>query len=68
MWTQQHRETYGRVGGRYPSDLTDDEWELLAPLIPAAKPGGRPRQTDLRGAERHSLSAAHRLPLAVSAA
>ena len=50
MWTQQHRETYRRVGGRYPSDLTDDEWELLAPLIPAAKPGGRPRQTDMRAA------------------
>lgn len=50
MWTQQHRETYRRAGGRYPSDLTDDEWELLAPLIPAAKPGGRPRQTDMRAA------------------
>ena len=50
MWTQQHRETYRRVGGRYPSDLTDGEWELLAPLIPAAKPGGRPRQTDMRAA------------------
>lgn len=50
MWTQQHRETYRRVRGRYPSDLMDDEWELLAPLIPAAKPGGRPRQTDMRAA------------------
>lgn len=50
MWTQQHRETYRRVGGRYPSDLTDEEWEVLAPLIPAAKPGGRPRQTDMRAA------------------
>ncbi len=28
----------------YPSDLTDTEWALLAPLIPAAKPGGRPRK------------------------
>lgn len=50
MWTQQHRETYRRVCGRYPSDLTDEEWALLAPLIPAAKPGGRPRQTDMRAA------------------
>lgn len=25
----------------YPSDLTDTEWALLEPLIPAAKPGGR---------------------------
>jgi putative transposase len=32
----------------YPSDLGDDEWELLAPLIPPAKPGGRPRSVDIR--------------------
>lgn len=50
MWAHQHRETYKRVGGRYPSDLTDEEWARLAPLIPPAKPGGRPRQTDMRAA------------------
>ena len=33
---------------RYPSDLTDDQWKRLAPLLPAAKPGGRPRSVDLR--------------------
>jgi putative transposase len=33
---------------RYPTDLTEAEWTLLAPLIPAAKPGGRPRTTDMR--------------------
>ena len=32
----------------YPSDLTDDQWEELAPLIPLAKPGGRPRIVDMR--------------------
>jgi len=32
----------------YPSDLSDAEWALLAALLPAAKPGGRPRSTDLR--------------------
>ena len=32
----------------YPSDLTDAEWALLAPFIPAALPGGRPRSTDIR--------------------
>ena len=32
----------------YPSDLTDAEWEKLEPLIPAAKPGGRKRTTDVR--------------------
>jgi putative transposase len=33
---------------RYPSDLTDEQWALLAPLVPPAKPGGRPRAVDLR--------------------
>ncbi len=32
----------------YPTDLTDDEWRELEPLIPPAKPGGRPRSVDLR--------------------
>src|ERR1051326_3762550 len=32
----------------YPSDLSDQEWTLLAPLIPAAKPGGRPRSVEMR--------------------
>ncbi len=32
----------------YPSDLNDDEWALLASLIPPAKPGGRPRSVDIR--------------------
>jgi putative transposase len=27
---------------RYPSDLSDREWEILAPHIPAVKAGGRP--------------------------
>jgi putative transposase len=33
---------------RYPSDLSDGEWVLLAPLLPAAKAGGRPRSVELR--------------------
>jgi len=32
----------------YPSDLTDEQWSLLVPLIPSAPQKGRPRQTDLR--------------------
>ena len=32
----------------YPSDLTDDEWTILEPLIPLAKPGGRPRSVNMR--------------------
>lgn len=33
---------------RYPTDLTDAQWELIRPLLPDAKPGGRPRSVDLR--------------------
>ena len=32
----------------YPSDLSDDQWAVLEPLLPGAKPGGRPRSVDLR--------------------
>src|SRR5215831_10914178 len=37
-----------RLVQRYPTDLTEAEWTLLAPLIPVAKPGGRPRTTNMR--------------------
>ena len=32
----------------YPSDLTDAEWAILDPLIPAVKSGGRPAEHDHR--------------------
>jgi putative transposase len=32
----------------YPSDLTDEQWAILEPLIPPAKPGGAPRTVDMR--------------------
>ena len=32
----------------YPSDVTDAEWNVIAPLLPPAKPGGRPRTVALR--------------------
>jgi putative transposase len=32
----------------YPSDLSDEQWELVRPLLPDARPGGRPRSVDLR--------------------
>lgn len=32
----------------YPSDLTDAQWEILEPLIPASKRGGRPREVNMR--------------------
>lgn len=32
----------------YKTDLTDAQWKLVKPLIPPAKPGGRPREIDIR--------------------
>ena len=32
----------------YSTDLMDREWAVLRPLLPLAKPGGRPRRSDLR--------------------
>ena len=48
MWTEESRARYDRSALRYPSDLSDDEWAILAPLIPPAKHGGRPREVDIR--------------------
>ena len=31
----------------YPSDLTDEQWELMEVVIPAAQPGGRPRGVEI---------------------
>ena len=49
-WTEITRRQYRRDGLRYASDLTDAEWQLIAPHLPPAKPLGRPRETDLREA------------------
>jgi len=48
MWTRENRGRYDRSGLRYESDLTDDEWAEIAPLIPLAKPGGNKRSVNLR--------------------
>src|ERR1700733_1352867 len=53
MWTEQSRGRMAKIAKktkRYPSDLTDEEWEQIAPLLP--KPGrrGRPREVDFREA------------------
>jgi hypothetical protein len=43
MWTEITRQKYVREGQRYASNLTDAEWALIEPHMPAAKPLGRPR-------------------------
>jgi len=48
MWTNENRGRYDRSKLRYPSDLTDDEWALVVPLIPPAKRGGNKRTVDMR--------------------
>ena len=48
MWTTKNRPRYDRDKLRYPSDLTDEEWSLIEPLIPPAKRGGRKREVVLR--------------------
>lgn len=48
MWTDENRGRYDRSKLRYPSDLTDEEWRLVEPLIPPAKRGGGKRTVAMR--------------------
>jgi transposase len=48
MWTTEYRQVHERKALRYPSDLTDAEWALVAALIPPAGRGGRPRDVNVR--------------------
>ena len=48
MWTVENRRRYDRSGLRYETDLTDDEWAEIAPMLPPAKPGGNKRSVNLR--------------------
>ena len=41
-------ETNGVPRKADPTDLTDEQWAILEPLLPRMKPGGRPREVDLR--------------------
>lgn len=47
-WTETARRQYDRRNSRYASDLTNEEWSIIEPLMPASKRLGRPRKTDLR--------------------
>ena len=47
MWAVEQRQAH-RAGLRYPSDLTEAEWALVAPFVPPAKRGGRQRTVDVR--------------------
>ncbi len=47
-WTELTRKQYERDTQRYSSDVTDEEWATVAPLLPGPNPLGRPREVDLR--------------------
>ena len=48
MWTTENRSLYQRDHLRYPSDLTDAEWDVIHPLIPPARRGGNKRTVNMR--------------------
>src|SRR3954464_8462373 len=50
-WDETTRHDHRRVSARYPSDMTDQEWAVIAPLLPPPKLGVRMR--DVLGASDH---------------
>ena len=48
MWTAENRPRYNRDKLRYPSDVSDEEWVHVEPLIAPGKRGGGKRRVDLR--------------------
>ena len=47
-WNEATREQYTRPRDRFESDVSDEEWALVEPLLPRPSKMGRPRSTDLR--------------------
>src|SRR3954453_21991829 len=49
MWTAETRRPYDRKGLRYPTDVTDAEWDLARPFVDITQRGsGRQRRVVLR--------------------
>ena len=48
MWKPEHRLPADRRGLRYPSDLPDAEWAIVAAMIPPGRHGGRRRSVNVR--------------------
>ena len=64
MWKPEHRRAAQRHGLRYPSDMTDAEWAIVAPLIPPARRGGTEALGEhARSAQRHLLCVVDGLPM-----
>lgn len=47
-WTEITRRHYGREELERASDMSDEEWSVVAALMPQRRRLGRPRQVDLR--------------------
>ena len=48
VWNETTHSQYRRSLHRFETDVTDDEWSVVTPHLPAASKRGRPRSTDLR--------------------
>ncbi len=48
MWTPTTRKQHIRNTNRYQTDMTDEEWRVIEPHLPAAKGTGRPRAWPMR--------------------
>ena len=64
MWTKENRGRYDRSRLRYPSDLTEEEWALVEPLITPAKRRQQAHGRCARGGQWRDVCAEHRLPMA----
>jgi transposase len=48
MWTPTTRKKHNRKANRYQTDVTDKEWRVIEPHLPAANSTGRPRAWPMR--------------------
>src|SRR6476469_4210113 len=48
MWTPTTRQQHSRIVTRYQTDLTDEEWRVIAPPLPKPCVKGRPRAWPMR--------------------
>ncbi len=66
MWSQETRPRYNHDQLRYPSNLTDEEWSFIEPLISPSKHGGRQRSVNIREiVNRAHVYFEHGLPVAL---
>lgn len=63
-WGDIARGEHRRGGIRYPSDLSDTMWVLIAALVPGTRPDGRPRTKSLRDVIGDPLHSVDGLPVA----